>query len=110
MDFINLKKLNRWEFRDWILNNIPELTPYQKSVINDLDNSPAFFNSLHIYEYKERTKANFFLRLTIIPALLFYVIFVILIPVNFLFTGSWGYSTKIMGWFIKWCNKIGLSI
>jgi hypothetical protein len=110
MNFINLKKMDRFEVRDWLFTSIPELTKYQKETISDFENGPLVYNGLHIYKVREKKETNFFLRLTIIPALLLYVIFVALIPVNFLFTGSWGYNTKTMGWFIKWCSKIGLSV
>ena len=110
MNITNLKEMNSFEVRDWIFENIPELTSYQKEIIGNFYNSPILNSDIYFFKRKEKKSSNFFLRLTIIPALILYVMFIVLMPVNFLFTGRWGYDKKIMGWFIDWCSRIGLNV
>lgn len=103
MDLHNLKPASSREIRDWIYEMVPELTVYQKEKIRQYDLRCC----LDLYFFKEKNRVyNIWLRLTILPFILVWIILFIGLPINFIITGNWGYS-KIK-WFDTWRNSINI--
>ena len=101
--------------------------PYDK--LMDLDNHwndvlrPEGY-TIKIERYKEKVKAGFWLRATL-PLLIFvWLLLILFLPINFIFTGRWGYGVvpqrnakgKIIydkrpffGFYRKWVTSLGLN-
>lgn len=103
MNLLRYKRANDYEVRNWLINNIPELTKYQEEKIRDeeiIRFSPFYF-------YKEPKKVNNpLIRLTIIFYPIVWLLLFIGLPINFIFTGKWGYGG--IKWFMRWTNACGL--
>jgi len=99
-----LEKVWDNEVHRWIEKSIPELTPYQKEKIRDMEIvrfAPFYFMN--------RTKKvdSIWVRLSAIFLLPVLILLLIGLPFNFLFTGCWGYGEK-MRWYGKWVGACGL--
>lgn len=101
----NYEKAWDSEVSDWLFKSIPELTPYQREKIRDKEIvrfAPFEF-------YKRRKKVNNpLLRITIIFFPIVILLLIVSLPVMFMFTGRWGYSTKRLDWFSKWKHSLQL--
>lgn len=104
MRLLNLKQVDDFKVRNWIEKSIPELTVYQKEKIRE--NEIVRFAPFYFME-KGKKVNNLFLRLSIILIIPTIAIMVILLPVNFIITGNWGYSDKSK-WIGNWITKCGL--
>ena len=102
----NLKRVDSFETRSWVESIVPELTPYQKSHLSDIDS--VRFTGYYLYKEREKVKGNFFIRATVVFVPIVWLILLMGFPINFVFTGSWGYSK--IEWFLKWANKLGINI
>lgn len=105
MKLHNLKKVSDYEVQNWLEKSIPELTAYQKQKIRDTE--IVRFSHLEFFKRRERVKSIWW-RLSLIIFPIFWVIIFISLPINFLFTGSWGYSHKRIGWVETWMHKMGI--
>lgn len=61
---------------------------------------------LKFYKYKKIKVVPFHIRLTIIFALLLYLLMFTFMPFNFILTGRWGYENKYI---FNWFKKVGIS-
>lgn len=104
MNLRNKTKASDYEVRKWIEESIPELTKYQKTKIYQDEMvrfSPFYF-------YKDKKKVNsIWLRLSIILLPVVWLSLVVFMPINFMFTGKWGYGKK-MNWFLSWIDRLGV--
>lgn len=105
MKIYDLKEVYNYEFVVWLLNNLPELNAYQKQKIKDINYNQD--SDFYIFKKKEKT-SNIFLRLTIILFPIVYLLIVLSLPINFIFSGRWGYKYENLGWFNKWLHKLNL--
>lgn len=105
MNIHNLQKVNDMEVQEWFLKNIPEISPYQKEKIRDME---LFRFSPFTYFKRRKSVNNMFFRLTIILFPIVALLLFISLPFGFIFTGEWGYSYEKLKWFDKWKNSIGL--
>ena len=105
MNIFNYEKMGRYEFFEWMIKSVPDITPSQREKIRDL----VFLQCLSFVPVKRAEKVgNFWLRLSAIFILPTMVILLCGIPFNFIITGRWGYSIKYVGWYGKWVRKCGL--
>ena len=104
MKFHRYKKTSDYKVSDWLEKSIPELTPYQKQKIRDYE--IVRFAPFEFFEKREKIN-SFWFRLTIIFIPIPFIIFFIALPFSFLFTGYWGYKSKVTNWYVKWCNNLG---
>lgn len=105
MKIYNLKEVYNGEFVDWLLNNIPELNAYQKQKIKDINYNQD--SEFYIFKKKDKT-SNVFYRLTILFFPFVYLLIVLSLPINFIFSGGWGYKYEKLEWFNKWSRKLNL--
>lgn len=104
MKFTNLKEARSGEMEKWLIENIPEITTYQKEKIRYdcfLDDSPFYF-----YKKREKKKSNFLMRLSFFPFLFVGFLLLLFLPFYFLYTGSWYYNK--LTWFSNWIYKLNL--
>lgn len=104
MRLFGIEKVRCYDVEKWLFDNIPELTQYQKQKIREnrvIDDAPFYFMS------ETKSVNNVLIRLSIFLLLPVLILLIIGLPINFLFTGRWGYSEK-MRWFGKWTHACGL--
>lgn len=106
MKFTNLEKAPDYEVEQWLINSIPELTAYQKEYIKREE--IVRFSNLTFMKYTKKIE-NPFIRLTVVFIPIVVVILLLGLPINFLFTGSWGYnSLKFQKLYNTWTTSCGL--
>jgi len=68
-----------------------------------------YFRENHFYEitYLEEIKTNLFWRITIFLYLPLFLVFICLMPINYLLSGHFKYD-KIGDFMLKWANKLNL--
>lgn len=103
MKFLSLNKVPGHEVMQWLEEEIPELTKYQKECIRD--NEIIRFSPFEFYK-SPSLRGTFLWRLTIFPLMPVFFILCIGLPVKYLLTGIWGYDK--IDWYKKWTQKIGL--
>ncbi len=60
------------------------------------------------FYYEEKTKVPFWMRLTLPFALLLTIIMLLATPINFIFTGEWGYSLGDKNIILNWFRALRL--
>lgn len=101
----NYKKAPEHEVRKWLEESIPEITPYQKSEIYNRE--IIRFSPFEFMKRRERV-SNIFFRLSILIMPIVWTLVVTSLPLKFLFSGTWGYSEKYIGWYDQWKMNVGL--
>jgi hypothetical protein len=82
-------------------------TILEKRALNKPQDIVDYISRSGLQVYKRNQKINNpWLRLTIVFFSITWLIFFIFLPINFLFTGRWGYSG--MKWFQNWGRNLGL--
>jgi hypothetical protein len=104
MRLIDLKKCENLSVENWLIENIPELTVYQKEKIRD--NEIVRFAPFYFMERNKKVN-NILLRFSIIAIPPILLLLIIGLPFNYFITGKWGYSYK-MRWFGKWISACGI--
>jgi len=104
MKIYNLKKVWDSDVEKWIEESIPELTAYQKEKIEA--NEIVRFAPFYFMEPTKKVK-NIWLRLSAIFLLPIFILLLVGLPFNFLFTGVWGYAEN-MRWYGRWVSACGL--
>jgi hypothetical protein len=103
MKFHQYKKARNSDVENWLKESIPDLSPYCKHKITEneiIRDAPYDF-----FELQEPV-TNFWFRLTIVFIPIVFIVLFALLPVFFLFSGKWGYSTKYIQWYYDWLGKI----
>ena len=103
--FSRLKQASGLEVQEWLHESIPELTGYQKEMIDD-----EFLRDSEFYFYKDADeKVSFWWRLTIIFFPIIWVLLFIGLPFNMIITAQWGYG-KTFGdkFYSPWVRKLKL--
>lgn len=109
MQFNQLKEATPQDVRQWIENNIPELTNYQKQEIVD-EEIGRWTDELVFFKYKQSKKVKFWWRLTVIFFPFAWAMLFIGLPFNMILTGKWGYHKKFVGKFwSSWMEKLELN-
>jgi hypothetical protein len=103
MKIHRLQKATNQDVRNWIYEMVPDLTEYQKSEIRRYD--LRFCLGLEFFKPRKRVN-NIWWRLSGIAFPFVWLIMFIGLPVNFLFTGYWGYSK--IEWFDQWRNNLNI--
>ncbi len=94
MDYLNgFHEAEVSSVREFIENGVPEMSEEQKKKINYehiVKNSPFVW-----LEDKPKVKVHPLMRILLIPYLVIFLLMVIMLPINFLIVGRWGYSDII---------------
>ncbi len=59
---------------------------------------------------KEKTKVNKYIRITLPFALILWVIMFILLPINYMIFGRWGYSLGEKNYILNWFKSLKLDL
>src|ERR1700743_892872 len=102
----NLKRVSDYEEGDWLYENIPEITAYQKEAI--MDREIIRFSHLYFYKAAKNENTSLLWRLSVIVYLPYFVALIIFLPFRWMTTGQWGYGQKFYNIHSKWTRKIGL--
>jgi hypothetical protein len=108
MGFSRLKKASDYEVNDWLVKKL-DLTPYQKSKLRD--DEIVRFSPFTFMKNRQKEKVSFLWRTTIL-LIPFYILLVWTYnPIQFIFSGKWGISSKFLDSFhYPWMNKINLNL
>lgn len=102
----NYRTVSEFEFVN-TMNKHVELGDYRAQKIKEwLGNSREFY----IVSRKEKERTSVWLRLTLPLWFAFLILSILFLPIQFLFTGRWGYTHKkgIGKLYSKWSRKLGL--
>lgn len=102
MKLFNLEKAYSYEVNEWLEENIPDLTKYQKQRIRE--DEIIRFAPFEFYK-KGKKIDNIWIRLSIIFVPIVWLILVLGLPFNFILTGSWGYEE--IKWVSTWLRSCG---
>lgn len=94
-----VKKLDYFSVALELKNRIPELKKIDCEIIADKLRG----SNLEFYKTVEM-ETPFFIRLTLPFAVIFFLLLLIFMPINYFITGEWGYKIE---WFKNWMNKLG---
>jgi len=109
MIFSQIEEASGSDVREWILESIPDLTKYQKEVIQNADCDIIRVSHLHFYIDKSPQKVSFLWRFTILIFPLVWLVLFIGLPFNMLFTGRWGYGKKLTDRILTpWVRRLNL--
>lgn len=100
-----LKQASDYEVEKWLEESL-DLTQYQKEKL--FNNEIVRFAPFYFYKVIEK-QTNFWWRLTILIYPIYWILLFSYLPINWIFTGKWGYARKFIDNFhSKWTNKLGL--
>ena len=102
MNFRNLKRANNYEFENWLVSNLPNISKSQKEAI--LYNEALNYSGFYIFKRVKKVK-SFWLRLSIILVPIVWLLLIILLPINFIINGTWGYGKKL-DFILDWLDRI----
>jgi len=105
MNLSNLKRANNSDVEKWFLKSIPEITPYQRSII---DENEIIRTSPYYFFKSKKYVSNVWLRFSLFALLIVFIILIIGLPFTFFITGKWGYDYEKIKWFHKWSDKCGI--
>lgn len=93
--FYRINKKSSWFVANELRKAIPDL---QRLSTEEVDYA---IKGLNIeYLYREKVKANPFIRLTLPLAAVVWVLMMFFLPVNYLLVGKWGYQNEFLeNWF-----------
>lgn len=101
-----LIRASDYEVREWLEKEL-DLIPYQKEKLNN--NEIIRFSNLYFYKIPKKEKVSRLWRLTILFFPIYYLLAFCFLPINFIFTGKWGYGRNFIDKFHSvWVRKIGL--
>ena len=100
------EKASAFEVGAWMIDNIPELTEYQKQKISEYDyemiaNAPFVF-----IKPKQEKSVSFLMRLTLPLFMITTVLLIIGLPINYMIRGRWYYGFKINSFYECWQYKL----
>jgi lipopolysaccharide export LptBFGC system permease protein LptF len=98
-----LKKVDMWEYRRWLKDNIPDLSEIQKDVIDDPDGFVRWQSPYRIYKEVEK-KTPFWWRFTLPVYLIVFLLLFLFMPIKFFFTGNFRYGG--IDWMLSWHEKL----
>ena len=99
----NMKEISSTELLTSILECYPGIHIDYAKDIRD-----GFYNKgYRIFKPKKDT-ASFLGRITIPLFMTVWLLLLICMPLFFIATGSWGYSDKYFGWFLRWGSFAGI--
>lgn len=78
---------------------------YRKMEITAHEIEQAMIRANIIVVASESKPVPFWIRLTIFPAIIFFMGLIVILPVHFLLTGRWGYSQY--SWIKYWFQALG---
>jgi len=99
--------------RTWS-NGYANYMPKFKEVFPELKNVDSeelcdrFIDLKMEFYYEEKTKVPFWMRLTLPFALLLMITMLLATPINFIFTGEWGYSLGDKNIILNWFRALRL--
>lgn len=103
MKITNLERASNWEVKKWLEKEF-ELTPYQKEKLNE---DFIRFSPFYFYKRPKKENVSILWRLTVIVFPFYFITLFCFLPVNYLFTGKWGYNGKFIDNFhSKWIRKL----
>ena len=105
--FRNIKQVQSKDVEQWLIENIPELTDYQKDCLSN--DSIVWFSPYYFYERIEKNKSAVLWRLTLPFFGIAFLSLVLFNPVKWIITGRWGYDQDFLDkWFNSWGNKLDI--
>jgi hypothetical protein len=96
-----LKKMDKFSSAVELINRIPELKKINSEYI--IDNMRG--SNMEFY-YKEEIKTSLLIRLTLPFALIIMLILLIVMPINYIISGKWGYKWL---WFANWLESLNIT-
>ena len=102
MNFRNLKRANKYEFENWLVSNLPNISKSQKEAI--LYNEVLNYSGFYLFKRVKKVK-SIWLRMSIVLIPFVWLILMILLPINFIITGSWGYG-KRLDFILNWLDSL----
>ena len=102
MNFRNLKRANKYEFENWLVSNMPNISKSQKEAI--LYNEVLNYSGFYLFKRVKKVK-SISLRMSIVLIPFVWLILMILLPINFIITGSWGYG-KRLDFILNWLDSL----
>lgn len=100
-----LKQASDYKVEQWLIEEL-KLTPYQKEILRNEE--LVRFSDFYFFEQREKEKSNIFWRFTLPFYGVFLLLLIIFLPINFLFTGKFGYKNKLYSIVQYWKNKLKL--
>ena len=107
MNFRNKKEARDYEVERWLIEEIPNITPYQKDFIRK-----DFVRFSRFYFYKRKPKTNGVLRrFSVLLVPFVFLIVLLLLPINYIITGRWGFGRESAFWrkYTKWIESLNLN-
>jgi hypothetical protein len=99
-----LERASDYEVRQWLEKEL-DLTPYQKQKLYDKE--IIRFSPFYFYRDSKNKKSSILWRLTILVFPIYYLLAFCFLPINFIFTGKWGYGRDFIDKFHSvWVRKI----
>ena len=102
MNFRNLKRANNYEFENWLVSNLPNISKSQKEAI--LYNEVLNYSGFYLFKRVKKVK-SIWLRMSIVLIPFVWLILMILLPINFIITGSWGFG-KRLDFILNWLDSL----
>ena len=81
MNFRNLKRANKYEFENWLVSNMPNISKSQKEAI--LYNEVLNYSGFYLFKRVKKVK-SIWLRMSIVLIPFVWLILMILLPINFI--------------------------
>lgn len=90
MNFRNIKQASNYEVKKWLIKEL-KLNNYQ---IQKLNRESIIRDSPFCIFKEKNYQSNIWLRLSIILYPIVVLLLIIGLPINYIITGRWGYSSK----------------
>ena len=106
MNLRNKKQAWDSEVERWLIEEIPNITPYQKEFIRT-----DFVRFSRFYFYKDKPKTdNILTRLTIVFVPFAFLIVLAILPFNYIITGRWGLGRDKVLWrrYTRWIESLNI--
>lgn len=104
MKLHNLKPADTHAVNKWLIDKL-NLGPYQKEKLHK--DEIVRYAPFQFFEQKKKVNSKW-MRLTLIPYCIIYLLILISLPFKYFITGRWGYAYEKIKWFDNWQYKLGL--
>lgn len=103
MNLHNYERTSDFEVEEWL---IKKLDLSKDQIYKMRESEMIRFSKIKFYKRIKPKNKSILIRLSALFFLPVLIIVMLTLPVNYLFTGNWGYSTETLNWFNKWHSAI----